>query len=94
VYPTDYPDSKFDEPKPEDKNKPRTDVPPPTFTMGAISNWCAASLSGESFATVSKSRSRSPGKVDEINFTMQDVNHTFRAVTAHGAGSEFVVSAH
>jgi len=21
-----------------------------------------------------------PGKVDEINFTMQDVNHTFRAV--------------
>ena len=34
VYPTDYPDSKLDQPKPEDKDKARTDVPPPSFTMG------------------------------------------------------------
>ena len=43
------------------------------------SNWFAASRSGENSATASKSRKPfTPGKVEEINFTMQDVNHTFR----------------
>ena len=34
VYPPDYPDSKLDAPKSEDRNKPDADVPPPSFTMG------------------------------------------------------------
>jgi putative CocE/NonD family hydrolase len=79
VYPTDYPDSKFDEPKPEDKNKPRTDVPPPSVTMGGYQQL----VRGEPFRgkfrhSFEKPEPFTPGKVDEINFTMQDVNHTFR----------------
>src|SRR5208337_4907676 len=34
VYPADYPQSKLDEPRLEDKGKPLTDVPVPPFTMG------------------------------------------------------------
>ncbi len=55
VYPADYPDSKFDAPRPEDKDKPLTDVGAPSFTMGGYSNWCGASLFEESFATALKS---------------------------------------
>jgi putative CocE/NonD family hydrolase len=79
VYPTDYPDSKFDEPKPEDKNKPRSDVPPPSFTMGGYQQL----VRGEPFRgkfrhSFEKPEPFTPGKVEEIDFTMQDVNHTFR----------------
>jgi putative CocE/NonD family hydrolase len=79
VYPTDYPDSKFDEPKPEDKAKPQTDVPPPSFTMGGYQQL----VRGEPFRgkfrhSFEKPEPFTPGKVEEINFTMQDVNHTFR----------------
>ena len=34
VYPPDYPQSKLDEPRPEEKGKPLTDVPAPPFIMG------------------------------------------------------------
>ncbi len=34
VYPPDYPDSKLDELRPEDRDKPRTDVVLPSFAMG------------------------------------------------------------
>jgi hypothetical protein len=37
-----------------------------------ISNWCEASPFAES------SEPFPPGKVEEINFTMPDINHTFR----------------
>jgi putative CocE/NonD family hydrolase len=79
VYPTDYPDSKFDEPRPEDKGKPRTDVPPPSFTMGGYQQL----VRGEPFRgkfrhSFEKPEPFTPGKVEEIDFTMQDVNHTFR----------------
>src|ERR1700727_541607 len=81
VYPTDYPASKFDEPKPEDKNKPRSDVPPPSFTMGGYQQL----VRGEPFRgkfrhSFEKPEPFTPGKVDEIDFTMQNVNHLFRAV--------------
>ena len=79
VYPTDYPDSKLDELRPEDRNKPRTDVPPPAFTMGGYQQL----VRGEPFRgkfrhSFEKPEPFTPGKVEEIDFTMQDVNHTFR----------------
>ena len=79
VYPTDYPDSKLDVPKPEDRSKPRTDVPPPQFTMGGYEQL----VRGEPFRgkfrhSFEKPEAFTPGKVEEVNFTMQDVNHTFR----------------
>jgi putative CocE/NonD family hydrolase len=77
VYPPDYPDSKLDEPVSEDK--PRTDVPPPVFTMGGYQQL----VRGEPFRgkfrhSFEKPEPFTPGKVEEINFAMQDVNHTFR----------------
>jgi len=79
VYPADYPDSKLDAVKPEDRNKPRTDVPPPSFTMGGYQQL----VRGEPFRgkfrhSFEKPEAMTPGKVEEINFTIQDVNHTFR----------------
>jgi len=73
------PDSKFDEPKPEDKGKPRTDVPPPSFNMGGYQQL----VRGEPFRgkfrhSFEKPEPFTPGKVEEIDFHMQDVNHTFR----------------
>ena len=79
VYPADYPDSRFDEPRPEDKNKPLSDVGPPPFTMGGYQQL----VRGEPFRgkfrhSFEKPEPFAPGKVEEIDFTMQDVNHTFR----------------
>jgi len=79
VYPPDYPDSKLDKTKPEDASKPRTDVPPPPFTMAGYQQL----VRGEPFRgkfrhSFEKPEPFIPGKVEEINFTIQDVNHTFR----------------
>jgi len=79
VYPPDYPDSKLDASKPEDRNKPRTDVGPPSFTMGGYQQL----VRGEPFRgkfrhSFEKPEPFTPGKVEEIDFTIQDVNHTFR----------------
>jgi putative CocE/NonD family hydrolase len=79
VYPTDYPDSKQDAPRPEDRDKPRKDVPPPAFSMGGYQQL----VRGEPFRgkfrhSFEKPEPFTPGKVEEINATFQDVNHTFR----------------
>jgi putative CocE/NonD family hydrolase len=79
VYPADYPDNKFDQPRPEDRDKPRTDVPPPPFTMGGYQQL----VRGEPFRgkfrhSFEKPEPFTPGRVEKIDFTMQDVNHTFR----------------
>lgn len=79
VYPTDYPDSKLDEPSSEDKGKRRTDVPPPGFAMGGYQQL----VRGEPFRgkfrhSFEKPEPFTPGKVEEIDFAMPDVNHTFR----------------
>jgi putative CocE/NonD family hydrolase len=79
VYPPDYPDSKHDASKPEDRNKPRTDVPPPSFTMAGYQQL----VRGEPFRgkfrhSFEKPEAFTPGKVEEVNFTIQDINHTFR----------------
>jgi uncharacterized protein len=79
VYPNDYPDSKLDAARAEDRDKPRTDVGPPTFTMAGYQQL----VRGEPFRgkfrhSWEKPESFTPGKVEEINATFQDVNHTFR----------------
>jgi putative CocE/NonD family hydrolase len=79
VYPPDYPDSKLDEPRPEDKGKPRTDVPPPSFTMaGYLQLVRGEPFRGKFRHSFEKPEPFTPGKVEKIDFTMQDVNHTFR----------------
>ena len=79
VYPTDYPDSRQDAPRPEDRDKPRKDVTAPAFAMGGYQQL----VRGEPFRGkfrhgFEKPEPFTPGKVEEINFTMPDINHTFR----------------
>ena len=78
LYPTDYPQSQLDTQRPEDR-KPRRDVGPPTFDMGGYQQL----VRGEPFRgkfrhSFEKPEPFAPGKVEEVDFTMQDVNHTFR----------------
>jgi putative CocE/NonD family hydrolase len=77
VYPNDYPDSKLDA-HPADRDRP-TDVGPPSFTMAGYEQL----IRGEPFRgkfrhSFEKPEPFTPGKVEEINATFQDVNHTFR----------------
>jgi uncharacterized protein len=79
VYPPDYPPSKLDEPSLEAKGKPLTDVPAPQFTMGGYEQL----VRGEPFRgkfrhSLETPEPFVPGKVEEVSFAMQDVNHTFR----------------
>ncbi len=79
VYPADFPDSKQDAPRPEDRDKPRKDVPAPAFVMAGYQQL----VRGEPFRgkfrhSFEKPEPFTPGKVEEINYTIQDVNHTFR----------------
>jgi uncharacterized protein len=79
VYPTDYPDSKQDAPRPEDRDRPRKDVSVPAFAMGGYQQL----VRGEPFRgkfrhSFEKPEPFTPGKVEEINTTFQDINHTFR----------------
>ncbi|MFZ0735146.1 MAG: CocE/NonD family hydrolase [Candidatus Sulfotelmatobacter sp.] len=80
VYPPDYPDSKQDSHPEEREQRPaRRDVPPPSFTMGGYQQL----VRGEPFRGkfrhgFEKPEAFTPGKVEDVDFTMQDVNHTFR----------------
>jgi len=78
VYPADYPESKQDA-RPEERGQPRKDVGPPSFTMGGYQQL----VRGEPFRgkfrhSFEKPEPFTPGKVEEVKFTMQDINHTFR----------------
>jgi len=78
VYPPDYPDSKLDA-RAEDSGKPRADVGPPPFIMAGYQQL----VRGEPFRgkfrhSFEKPEPFTPGKVEEIDATFQDVNHTFR----------------
>jgi uncharacterized protein len=80
VYPPDYPDSKLDAPRPGDRNQPNTDVPPPSFTMAGYQQL----VRGEPFRGKFRHSFEMPepftlGKIEEVNFTMEDINHTFRS---------------
>jgi uncharacterized protein len=78
VYPVDYPDSKQDA-RPEDRDKPRKDVGVPEFSMGGYEQL----VRGEPFRgkfrhSFEKPEPFTPSKVEELDFTMPDINHTFR----------------
>ncbi len=78
VYPTDYPDSKQDT-RPEGRDNRPKDVPAPAFTMGGYQQL----VRGEPFRgkfrhSFEKPEAFTPGKVEELNFIMPDINHTFR----------------
>jgi putative CocE/NonD family hydrolase len=78
VYPADYPESKQDA-RPEERGQPRKDVGAPSFTMGGYQQL----VRGEPFRgkfrhSFEKPEPFTPGKVEEVKFTMQDINHTFR----------------
>ncbi|MFL6306360.1 MAG: CocE/NonD family hydrolase [Candidatus Sulfotelmatobacter sp.] len=77
VYPADYGDKQRD--SDAEREKPRKDVDVPEFAMGGYQQL----VRGEPFRgkfrhSFEKPEGFTPGKVEEINFTMQDVNHTFR----------------
>jgi uncharacterized protein len=79
VYPSDAPESKLDAPRPEDRDKRRTDVPPPAFTMAGYQQL----VRGEPFRGKFRHSFEKPepfrtGQLEEVKFTMQDINHTFR----------------
>jgi putative CocE/NonD family hydrolase len=79
VYPADYPDNKQDTPRPEDRDKPRKDVPAPAFAMGGYQQL----VRGEPFRgkfrhSFEKPEPFTPGKIEEIDTTFPDINHTFR----------------
>jgi uncharacterized protein len=79
VYATDYPDSKLDAAATEDNSKSKNDVGRPQFTMGGYEQL----VRGEPFRgkfrhSFEKPEAFTPGKVEEINATFPDVNHTFR----------------
>jgi hypothetical protein len=77
VYPADYGDNQKE--GEEEREKPRSDVDVPEFAMGGYQQL----VRGEPFRgkfrhSFEKPEAFTPGKVEEIHFTMQDVNHTFR----------------
>ena len=79
VYPPDYPQSKLDEPEQEERGKPQTDVGPPAFTMGGYQQLVRGEpFRGKFRRSFEKPEAFTPGKVEEVAFAMQDVNHTFR----------------
>jgi putative CocE/NonD family hydrolase len=79
VYPIDYPDGKLDQAKPEDRNKPRTDVPPPSFTMGGYQQLVRGEpFRGKFRRSFERPEPFTPGKVEQIDYSMPDVYHTFR----------------
>lgn len=77
VYPTDYPETK--DAGDNGDRKARTDVGPPGFTMGGYQQL----VRGEPFRgkfrhSFEKPEPFTPGKVEEVDFNMSDINHTFR----------------
>jgi uncharacterized protein len=79
VYPPDYPSSKLDDPSPEAKGKPLTDVPVPPFAMGGYEQLVRGEpFRGKFRLSFETPEPFTPGKVEEVTFAMQDVNHTFR----------------
>jgi putative CocE/NonD family hydrolase len=78
VYPADYSDSEQNR-RAEDEENPRKDVSVPEFAMGGYQQL----VRGEPFRgkfrhSFEKPEPFTPGKIEEINFTMPDINHTFR----------------
>ena len=79
VYPADYPDGKLDAARLEESGKARTDVAPPIFVMGGYEQLVRGEpFRGKFRCSFEKPEAFTPGKVEEIDATFPDVNHTFR----------------
>jgi hypothetical protein len=80
VYPADYPEkSTSGNEETEEGKHPKTDVSAPPFVMGGYQQL----VRGEPFRgkfrnSFEKPEPFTPQRVEEIDFTMPDVNHTFR----------------
>jgi hypothetical protein len=77
VYPTDYPEPKGAADAGDRRS--RTDVGPPNFTSGDYQQL----VRGEPFRgkfrhSFENPEPFTPGKVEAVDFTMPDINHTFR----------------
>lgn len=71
VYPPSYPGDKADE--------HRTDVPKPTLTMAGYQQLVRGDpLRGKFRNGFETPQPFTPGKVEAVNYTMSDINHTFR----------------
>jgi uncharacterized protein len=74
VYPPDYP-----EPDAGSPETPRTDVPPPKITLAGYEQLVRGEpMRGKFRHSWEKPEPFTPGKVEAVDFHMQDVNHTFR----------------
>jgi uncharacterized protein len=78
VYPSDFPGNKSDDEE-DDQSRHKTDVETPESAMGGYEQL----VRGEPFRgkfrhSFEKPEPFTPGRVEEINFSMPDVNHTFR----------------
>ncbi len=75
VYPPDYAVTKSD----DDEDKPAADVRVPEFTMGGYEQLVRGEpFRGKFRRSFEKPEPFTPGKVEEIDYSMPDVNHTFR----------------
>jgi putative CocE/NonD family hydrolase len=75
VYPEDYPD---DTAAP-DNAPPLKDVPPPSIKMAGFEQLVRGEpMRGKFRKSFEHPEAFTPGKVEEVSFTMPDVNHTFR----------------
>ena len=73
VYPEDYPE---DAPP---STSPPTDVPPPSFKMPGYEQLVRGEpMRGKFRKSFEHPEAFAPGEVEEVTFTMPDVNHTFR----------------
>ena len=74
VYPTDYPEE-----KPAEEKKFHSDVDAPPFTMAGFEQLVRGEpLRGKFRHSFEKPEPFTPGKVEEIDYRMPDINHTFR----------------
>jgi uncharacterized protein len=75
VYPADYPEA-----TPANPNEvPPADVPPPHVTLAGYQQLIRGEpMRGKFRKSFEKPEPFTPGKVEEVAFTMPDVNHTFR----------------
>lgn len=78
VYPPDYAEPKSDEARQQEREK-QADVPPPAVVMDGYQQLVRGEpFRGKFRRSFEKPEPFTPGKLEEVNFTMQDVNHTFR----------------
>jgi putative CocE/NonD family hydrolase len=78
VYPSDFPENKSGDEE-DNQSRRRTDVPTPESAMGGYEQLVRGEpFRGKFRRSFEKPEPFTPGRVEEIDFSMPDVNHTFR----------------